>query len=92
MAKPAVVRKPKDVSAPVETKEQKLLRLASKRVSKACKYISLIGNLAAYKPTPSDVDRIMSALGEHCAYVDNRLRGSKSTETAFTLREIQPSH
>lgn len=72
--------------APVETKEQKLQRLAEQRVPRACKYILLIGNLAAYKPTDADTDAIMAALGDACATVDNRLRAVKKSVTPFTLR------
>lgn len=70
---------------PPETKEQKLIRLANARVTKACKYISLIGNLSAYKPTSKDIEAIMTALGESCARVENRLNGTKSESVTFTL-------
>jgi len=75
-----------------ETKEQKLLRLAASRVQKACKAISLIGNLAAYAPTDEDIDRMMAALGDQCASVENRLRGRRTKLTPFSLREVtQPA-
>lgn len=81
--KPALVPSP---DSPKETKEQKLIRLSDARVTKACKYISLIGNLAAYKPTSADVDSIMSALGGACAQIESRLRGGVKEVIAFSLR------
>jgi len=75
----------------VETKEQKLIRLATSRVAKACKSISLIGNLAAYRPTEKDVDTIMEALGATCAGVENRLRGVQKGAKPFSLRTIPAS-
>lgn len=68
-----------------ETKEQKLSRLAAKRVTKACKYISLVGNLAAYRPTDKDIDKMMEALGQSCAQVEARLRGTRKESFNFTL-------
>lgn len=68
-----------------ETKEQKLTRLASKRVSKACKYIALVGNLAAYKPTDAQIDKMMEALGASCAGVEARMRGTRRDSFTFTL-------
>jgi len=81
-----------DTSEVKETKEQKLLRLAAARVQKACKAISLIGNLAAYAPTDEDIDRMMAALGDQCASIENRLRGRLTKLAPFSLREVtQPS-
>ncbi|MDR5730670.1 MAG: hypothetical protein RB191_24940 [Terriglobia bacterium] len=68
-----------------ETREDKLRRLAIKRVNKAVNSIRLIGNLAAYKPTDEQVDKIMEQLGETCARIDARLRGTKKDAAAFTL-------
>ena len=70
---------------PDETREQKLTRLANARVTKACKYIALVGNLACYKPTPGQVDKIMSALGESCARVNNRLDGVRRESITFRI-------
>ena len=70
---------------PDETREQKLTRLANSRVTKACKYIALVGNLAGYKPTPSQVDKIMTALGESCARVNNRLDGVRRELVNFQI-------
>ena len=70
---------------PDETREEKLIRLANARVTKACKYIALVGNLAGYKPTPGQVDKIMAALGESCARVNNRLDGVRRESITFQI-------
>jgi len=70
---------------PVETKEQKLIRLANYRVTKACKYINYIGNLAAYKPTESQIDKMVEALGQSCARVEARLKGTRSESISFQI-------
>jgi len=70
---------------PDETREAKLVRLANARVTKACKYIALVGNLAGYKPTPGQVDKIMTALGESCARVNNRLDGVRRELVNFQI-------
>lgn len=80
---------PVETETPIETREQKLLRIANRRVPKAIKAISMIGNLAAYKPTQEDVDSIMSALGEMCALVEARLRGNAKQTVGFTLRTVK---
>lgn len=70
-----------------ETREDKLVRLAEARVSKACKYIGLIGNLAAYKPNGEQIEQIMQALGMACARVNNRLDGVKGESIVFSLHK-----
>jgi len=77
---------------PVETREQKLIRLAAARTTKASKYILLLGNLAAYKPTGEDIDAIMGQLGSVCAQVEGRLRGVQRDMQPFILRHHPPSH
>jgi hypothetical protein len=84
--------KPQQPVEVVESKEDKLVRLAGKRVEKACKAISLLGNLSTYRPTTADVDAIMSALGETCSAVENRLRGAKKHSYVFALRQVPASH
>jgi hypothetical protein len=81
-------RKPKtvDPEAPKETKEDKLRRLANARVTKACKYISLCGNLAAYKPTLEDAEKIVGALANACQSVETRLSGATKTVVTFSLK------
>lgn len=81
-------RKPRTAVPEGETKEQKLVRLTNARMSKVLKGIYLLGNLASYKPTSSDVDTIMTALGEACGHVEGRLRGAKSASSPFTLRHV----
>lgn len=68
-----------------ETRAEKLVRLAEKRITKAVNTIRLIGNLAAYKPTDPQVDKMMEALGEACARVDARLRGTRKADEKFSL-------
>lgn len=70
---------------PNETKEMKLSRLGAARVQSATTRIRLVGNLAAYKPTDPQIDKIMTALGEACARVEARLRGTRAETTAFSL-------
>lgn len=88
MAKPKKAKTTTDekpVEKTPETKEQKLLRLANARVTKACKYISLVGNLAAYKPTPAQSERILEALNASCETVAARLAGTRSESITFRL-------
>lgn len=68
-----------------ETKEDKLRRMAKARVTKAVNVIRLIGNLAAYKPTEEQTDKIMEAIGSMCAAVEARLRGVKRDDKPFTI-------
>lgn len=79
-AKPAA-----DANAVPETREQKLVRLANARVNKACKAISLVGNLAAYKPTLEVSAEIMAALANACDGVEKRLTGVQKQATTFSL-------
>jgi hypothetical protein len=81
----AVVRKGRAPVDPNETKEQKLARLANKRVTAACRYIRLVGNLAAYKPSEAQVRKMMIALGESCAAVENRFMGTRQESIVFRL-------
>jgi hypothetical protein len=78
-------RKGRQPVDPNETKEQKLVRLANKRVTNACKYIRYCGNLAAYKPNEAQVKAIMTALAESCAAVNNKLEGVRSESITFRL-------
>ena len=87
MPKKAAVRKQSaEVTEIPETKEQKLVRLGGKRVASALQRIRLIGNLHSYKPTDGDIDKIMTALGDACAGVEARLRGTRKESYTFTLR------
>jgi hypothetical protein len=87
--KPKPVAKPaaQPVTEPVkETREAKLERLANARVSKTIKAISLVGNLAAYKPTEPEADAILGALTAALQHVAQRLAGVKTTVGPFSLR------
>lgn len=80
MATPA----PSDKSKP--SKEAKLRELAGKRVPAAVDKIRLIGNLAGYKPTAQQVDKIMATLRTACKKVEDRLRGNiEEAEQDFSL-------
>lgn len=68
-----------------ETREQKLVRLANKRVAAAITKLRLIGNLSAYRPTDEQVDKIMEAIGSSAAAVESRLRIKRQSEDSFTL-------
>lgn len=85
-----VAEMPKKGRKPVpenETREQKLARLADARVTKAIRYISLCGNLAAYRPTGDDITCIMGALAEACSNVHNRLEGTRRDSITFRLHK-----
>ena len=69
-----------------ESKHDKLTRLANARVTRACKVIMQIGNLAAYQPSESEVEKMMQALGESCSNVQNRLNGIRRESITFSLR------
>jgi len=59
-----------------ETKEQKFKRLAEVRINKALDKIRLIGNLASpqYAYTPVDIERIMLALNNSVAEVEEKFK------------------
>ena len=69
-----------------ESIHDKLIRLSAFRVTRACKLIQQIGNLANYKPSEPEIERIMQALGESCASVQNRLNGIRRDSITFSLR------
>jgi hypothetical protein len=71
--------------------ELKLLELSAKRVTKACNAITLVGNLATYRPTEEDAEKIMKELTDACMFVAQRLAGVKRDKTKFTLREVKVS-
>lgn len=72
---------------PIESREQKLARLADARVTSACHRIRLVGNLAAYKPSAAQVASMMEALGMACASIQNRFEGSRKESFTFTLNK-----
>lgn len=71
--------------APAETREQKLQRLGSKRVTIALDKIRLIGNLAAYKPDDVQVDKICMAIADAAQRLEARLRGIRKDTSDFKL-------
>lgn len=85
-AKMDAARKGRKLAPENESKHDKLTRLANGRITKACKAIMQIGNLAAYKPTESEIEKMMQALGETCAGVQNRLNGVRRESITFSLR------
>lgn len=76
---------PTEAEKPAETREQKLIRLAGKRVTAALNKIRLIGNLAAYKPSDEEVDKICIAIADATQRVEARLRGTRKEAAEFTL-------
>ena len=70
-----------------ETKEQRFVRLATKRVKKVLKALDQIGLLgaAAYTSTEKQRDTISETLRESIEFNLNRLNKSKTTTTNFTL-------
>lgn len=50
----------------IETKEERFIRIAEPRVSRACKAVSLLGNLAGsgYEYTEEQVDAMFGAVQE----------------------------
>lgn len=50
----------------IETKEERFIRIAEPRVSRACKTVSLLGNLAGsgYEYTEEQVDAMFGAVQE----------------------------
>ena len=50
----------------IETKEERFIRIAEPRVSRACKAVSLLGNLAGsgYEYTENQVDAMFRAVQE----------------------------
>lgn len=74
-----------DTSIPKESKEQKVVRLGTKRVNAAITKLRLIGQLATYKPTSEQVDKIEQQIGSSCAAMMNKLRMNRKAEETFTL-------
>jgi hypothetical protein len=87
MARKKATPSPDGAEKPVETKEQKMLRLGNKRVTRALSAIRLIGNLAAYKPTEAQVTAIEEALGTSCLAVVQRLNGTRKEAYTFTFNK-----
>jgi len=71
---------------PSETREQKFVRLAVKRVNKAINDLRLVGNLGAYPHTDAQTDSIFATLQEaiEVAHITFVPRTSKTADK-FTL-------
>jgi|SRR5579859_851268 len=70
-----------------ETKEEKFKRLCIPRVNKALKAIQQIGNLAAYKPTITQIEQIMTALANSAQAAQNKMEGVRQQYYTFTLNQ-----
>ena len=73
-----------------ETKEQKFVRLATKRTQAALTKIKLVGNLASssYHYTPDQAAKIIASLRQSVDQLEgkfNKVRGAGSAESAFSL-------
>lgn len=86
--KAPVARKTRVSTVPEnETKQQKFVRLANRRVNKVCKALDQIGLLggASYDSTEDQQNKIIAAIQEAFDYAANRLRKVKSSKTNFRL-------
>lgn len=87
------IEKPNDVQkAQLKDTRSKLgalrfVRIANKRVPKALKAVSGIGNLAGagYSKTPAQVSAIVDALLAAVKEIERKLSGGKQEATGFTL-------
>lgn len=70
-----------------ETPEARFKRMATMRVNKALKAVSLLSNLAGsrYRSSPEQIAKIETAFRETLTSVFAQLRGQKSAEKNFTL-------
>uniref|UniRef100_A0A6M3LE54 Uncharacterized protein n=1 Tax=viral metagenome TaxID=1070528 RepID=A0A6M3LE54_9ZZZZ len=70
-----------------ETKAEKFYRLASKRLAKALKDISLIGHLASsqYEHTPEQTEYIVNALTRAVENVSDKLNKVKAEKPTVDL-------
>lgn len=78
----------KPVGSFEESKRQKFVELAEKRVSNSIKSISLIGNLANknnYIYYDDDVRKILKALQDQVKAVEARFKSSQSDDKVFKL-------
>ena len=74
-----------DVKNKAESAEERFVRLAEPRVSRACKAISLIGNLAAsgYACTEKQVDAMFGAMQQELDAAKARFDRSKKKNFRF---------
>jgi len=89
MAKPKrrTPKPPKDPAAPPETKADKFVRLATSRVTKACRAIYSVGMLGSnsYTSTPEQIDKVRMVLQAAVDGTMNRLTKSETKPVGFTL-------
>ena len=86
-AAPATPQQTATDKKPAETKQQKLARLYSARMQATATKIRLLGNLAAYEPTPAQAAKICKVLQDAVDAVKQRLSAVKQAteEVNFTL-------
>lgn len=70
-----------------ETPEARFKRMATMRVNKALKAVSLLSNLAGsrYKSSPEQIAKIEGAFRDTLTAVFGQLRGQKAAKQTFTL-------
>ena len=83
MAAKKATRKPS--AQPTETRDQKFVRLAVKRVNKVINDVRLVSNLATYPHTPEQASSIVNAINEAVDTMSQRLAGTKVSREAFKL-------
>ena len=91
MAAKKTERKKRQPAAPEgETKRAKFTRLATARVNKAVKTVSLIGNLAGpgYEFTSTDLDTIRNALDAARAAVIQRFEAALQSPSQVTSAPV----
>ena len=83
--KPRVSKKPRAPEG--ETKEQRFIRLATRRVNKVRKALDQLGLLGGpnYASTEDQRNRIIKAINESVEFNLNRMNRVKTGKTDFTL-------
>lgn len=80
-------RKPRATVPPNETKEQKFVRLANKRVNNALRLIKILGQLGGpnYESSDEQKSKIEAVLNEAVEKAINQLKSVKNQVTTFKL-------
>lgn len=69
-------------------RKARLKKLSGNRVNRADDALRLVGNLVNYRPTPSQVDQILSHLNQRMKEITDQLRGVKMPKPeGFSLVE-----
>lgn len=68
-----------------ETPAQMLSRLAKARVPRAVAAVRSLANLASYKPSPEQTERIMATMRTELDALETALRSGRKTTVAFEL-------